>query len=258
MLLRRLLLSPDGDGGSGGGSDKTGDDKDKSITIDQVNEAINKAFGQRDKRIVKNVIDTLTGDESPIMKSIGELGETVKAIGDSTKKTKTKDNDADSDLSDEIKEQMAELQKKNDKMQKTLDQREKEIQQRDQESITKQRKELVTRSLEEKGFKKRAPAVRDHHWNQIKWEAENGEVGKPIVDHDGNEIPYDKWLADIYAKSEEGGLYVDTPSRSGSGAGGGDGSGTSTPAAFDRDPNKMSKKEVDEMTNNILTTGVGV
>lgn len=268
---------PENQPGSGGGTpnnpgDGSGAGNNPSITEDKINEMINAALASRDKRLQKNITETIFADESPFMQKFSELSEKIESnqknqsslSNQNTSSNSNKNNNANSNnnstnsdsnernLSEEAQKKLSEYESRLEKMQKQLQQREEQIAKAENEKIEKSRREILKSQLEEQGIKSRASAVMAQHIldGTVKWDAKDGEVGAPVVEKDGLEIPYSQWLQKDFSKSDSGKLFLDDAGREGSGSGVGDNAvyrGVNTNNLFGgKDPDQMSEKELNE------------
>jgi hypothetical protein len=220
LLEGGFLLSPGDSGGDGGGSGTNA-----GISEDKVNDLINAAFTARLKRQKEELLKELTGDESPIMKKIGEITQSITASVDEIKKTTIVDSKKKSskvgdepEIPEELQTRLSQLEKTNEKLSKQLEQREQALQKKQEAETSAKRADIAKKALKEAGFDKRKDGVYALIRDKIKWnEADDDKPGTPMVDVDGNEVPLNDWVTKNYKVSDEGKAYLDALNTQGSG-----------------------------------------
>lgn len=227
-VLGWVQRAPDTDNTGGGGGGSAKDKPASGVTMDQVHEAINGALGKIKTTVMKDVekliVTTVTSDESPIMKAIGEITGKVEAISKNTPKdkdAKKPSNDDDDDLPPQYREQFEAMKKQAEKQQKLLDAMEAEKKANAKKTLDDSRRTKVADYLKNAGFGERAKFVLADHWGNIQWEDDTAIdlQNAKIKDANGQEISYKDFIEKQYVKSDEGKGMLVTSAKFGSGAG---------------------------------------
>lgn len=260
-MIRKLLdggffLDSGGDGGGSG--------TNAGVTEDKVNDLINAALNARLKRQKEDLLKDLTGDESPIMKKIGEITQSITASVDEIKKTatvdpgkKAKKGGDDPEVPEEFLNRITKLENDNKKLQKENEQNKQVLQKKQEAEISTKRAEIAKKALKEAGFDKRKDGVFALIKDKIKWnDAEDDKPGSPVVDVDGNEMPLNDWITKNYKASDEGKTYLDALNSQGSGNTPGEPSSGSAANLANYDFQNMSDKEFKEVLAKASTTGL--
>lgn len=252
-----------GDGGGGGAGNSTGGGASgnaEGLTEDKVQDLINKALAGRDKRLHKQITESLTGEDSPIMSSIGELKESLTKVASNNTNTgknntgKTVDGGNNDQPDEETAKRLKILEDSNKKLSERLEKSETEKAEMTRKQIAVKRDELALKDLKAAGFDTRGEALLALLERQgiIGWQGDDGEVGKPIVMHEDQEIPLAKYLTDVYVKSKSGQLFMDASPHSGSGGTGGEGVNSAS-RLQDKNIDSMSDEEIAKEFNKQLS-----
>jgi hypothetical protein len=247
FLLGRpgILLDPKTDNQGGGGGNA--DDSPASVTEDRVNDIVNKAISRAKKDITKDfqdtIVSTVTGDASPVMKTIGELKTSIDGMKKSSSKddAKSKGNDDKVILPTEVEERLAKLEKENKAYAAKLQEKEAKEKETAAKQLEDKRRDFIKEKLDKAGFGKRAPYVLAALFNGFSWEDDGSDLGKAVAKNkDGEEMTLDEYIKD-FSNSEEGKDLLVTKPRFGTGAGDGE------PASYDEPEMEPLNMEADEI-----------